>query len=215
LFTGFPVTGYFDGDDRISQVPGGPHCERALLSDPGGTSALGHYRASVLSSTVRTMSTPAMNIISRLNHTARPLAVYASQDGLLHHHARLASGWLACLSGQGCIPTGSRRKVSGKSDHPIPLSQAFLAHPNFNPDGLGSRSRSEYTTSSSLTEMIREDLVAERVAVESYSEIIRWLGADDITTRTVMESILRVEARAEDMKKLLARLKLITSDRRK
>jgi bacterioferritin len=63
--------------------------------------------------------------------------------------------------------------------------------------------------------MIREDLVAERVAVESYSEIIRWLGADDITTRTVMESILRVEARAEDMKKLLARLKLITSDRRK
>jgi bacterioferritin len=88
--------------------------------------------------------------------------------------------------------------------------------PNFNPEGLAARSRSEYTTSSSLTEMIREDLVAERIAVESYSEIIRWLGGDDITTRTVMESILRVEEQhAEDMKKLLGRLTLITSDRRK
>jgi hypothetical protein len=45
-----PVAGYFDGGDRISQVPGGPHYERALLFDPGGTSALGHCRASVLRS---------------------------------------------------------------------------------------------------------------------------------------------------------------------
>ena len=61
LFTGFPVTGYFDGDDRISQVPGGPHYERALLSDPGGTSALGYCRALVLSSAKWTASTPATN----------------------------------------------------------------------------------------------------------------------------------------------------------
>jgi hypothetical protein len=45
-----PHTGLIDGDDRTSQVPGGPHYERALLFDPGGTSALGHCRASVLSS---------------------------------------------------------------------------------------------------------------------------------------------------------------------
>jgi len=45
-----PQTGFIDGDDRTSQVPGGPHCERALLFDPGGTPALGHCHASVLSS---------------------------------------------------------------------------------------------------------------------------------------------------------------------
>jgi hypothetical protein len=84
-----------DGDDRISQVPGGPHYVRALLFDPGGTSALGHYCASALSSTFVTVSTPAISPISGLNPTARTLAVYASQRGLLHRHARLASGWLA------------------------------------------------------------------------------------------------------------------------
>ena len=56
-----PQTGSFDGDDRTSQVPGGPHYERALLFDPGGTSALGHCRASVLSSAKWTASAPATN----------------------------------------------------------------------------------------------------------------------------------------------------------
>src|SRR5262249_61476833 len=59
--------------------PGGPHYVHALLSDPGGPSALGHYCASVLSSTNVTVSTPAISPISRLNPTACTLAVYASQ----------------------------------------------------------------------------------------------------------------------------------------
>ena len=67
---------------------------------PAGPLALGHYCASVLSSTFVTVSTPAISPISRLNHTARSLAVYASQGGLPHRHARLASGWLASLSGR-------------------------------------------------------------------------------------------------------------------
>ena len=58
LFTGIPNTGFIDGDDRTSQVPGGPHYERALLFDPGGTSALGHCRASVLPSAKWTASAP-------------------------------------------------------------------------------------------------------------------------------------------------------------
>lgn len=61
------------------------------LSDPGRTSALGHYRASMLPSATAMASAPAMRLISGLNHTARPLAVYASRGGLLHRHARLAS----------------------------------------------------------------------------------------------------------------------------
>ena len=56
-----PHNRFFDGDDRTSQVPGGPHYERALLSDPGGTSALGYCRALVLSSAKWTASTPATN----------------------------------------------------------------------------------------------------------------------------------------------------------
>jgi hypothetical protein len=125
LFTGLPNR-FFDGNDRTSQVPGGPHSERALLFDPGGTSALGHYRASMLPSAQRTASAPTTMLISGLNHTARPFAVYASQSGLLHRHARLASGWLANLSGRGLLPAGSQRKVS---DHLILLSQASPGAP--------------------------------------------------------------------------------------
>ena len=87
---------------RRQDLPGSwrTRYERALFFDPGGTWALGHYRASVLPSAFSTASAPTRTVISGLNHTARPFAVYASQDGLPHHRARLASGWLASLSGR-------------------------------------------------------------------------------------------------------------------
>jgi bacterioferritin len=76
--------------------------------------------------------------------------------------------------------------------------------PNFNPEGIMSRSHAEYVEGDSLTDMIREDLVAERVAIESYSEIVRWLDDKDPTTRNLMESILAVEEEhANDMLSLL------------
>jgi bacterioferritin len=79
--------------------------------------------------------------------------------------------------------------------------------PNLNPDGLTSRSHSQYVEGKSLLDMIREDLVAERIAVESYSEIIRYLGNDDSTSRIMMEKILAMEEEhADDMKKLLETL---------
>jgi len=79
--------------------------------------------------------------------------------------------------------------------------------PDFNPEGLATRSHSQYVEGHNLVDMIREDLVAERVAVESYSEIIRWLGNDDPTTRRVMEEILeKEEEHADDMVTLLATL---------
>jgi bacterioferritin len=77
--------------------------------------------------------------------------------------------------------------------------------PNMNPDGLLSRSHSEYSQGDSLVDMIKEDLVAERIAIESYSEIVRYLGNDDVTSRRMMESILAVEEEhADDLAKLLA-----------
>jgi bacterioferritin len=76
--------------------------------------------------------------------------------------------------------------------------------PNFNPEGLTARSHSEYIPGTSLLDMIREDLVAERIAVESYSEIIRYLGENDPTSRRVMEKILaKEEEHAEDLKTLM------------
>ena len=79
--------------------------------------------------------------------------------------------------------------------------------PNFNPEGLATRSHSEYKPGESLTDMIKEDLIAERIAIESYSEIIRWLGNDDPTTRVLVEQILKMEEEhANDMSDLLAKM---------
>lgn len=79
--------------------------------------------------------------------------------------------------------------------------------PNFSPEGLLSRSHSEYVEGTTLTDMIREDLVAERVAIESYSEIIRYFGNNDPTSRRLMEEILaKEEEHAEDMRSLIERL---------
>jgi len=76
--------------------------------------------------------------------------------------------------------------------------------PNLNPAGLATRSHSEYKGGSSLAELVREDLVAERIAVESYSEIVRWLGNDDPTSRRMMETILATEEEhANDMLDLI------------
>jgi bacterioferritin len=79
--------------------------------------------------------------------------------------------------------------------------------PNFNPDGLATRSHSEYVEGNDLTSMIREDLVAERIAIESYAEIVRWLADNDPTSRKLIEDILKTEEdHAEDMKSLLERM---------
>ncbi|HEV3155942.1 MAG TPA: ferritin-like domain-containing protein [Candidatus Baltobacteraceae bacterium] len=77
--------------------------------------------------------------------------------------------------------------------------------PNFNPEGLASRSHSEYGESLDLTEMIREDLIAERIAIESYREMIRYFGEHDPTTRRMLESILAMEEEhATDLAELLS-----------
>ena len=79
--------------------------------------------------------------------------------------------------------------------------------PNFNPEGLAMRSHAEYREGETLEAMIKEDLVAERIAIETYSEIIRWLANDDPTTRRIIEDILKMEEEhADDLANLLATL---------
>jgi bacterioferritin len=76
--------------------------------------------------------------------------------------------------------------------------------PNFNPEGLAMRSASQYVEADNLVEMIRENLVAERIACEHYRELIRYFGDNDPTTRVMMERILtNEEEHANDMHDLL------------
>jgi len=79
--------------------------------------------------------------------------------------------------------------------------------PDFSPDGLATRSHAEYVEGESLVEMIREDLVAERIAIDSYREMVAYLGTGDSTTRRMLEDILAVEEEhADDLASLLAEM---------
>ena len=124
-----------------------------------------------------------------------------------------------------CVLRYKRHHYMAKGIHSQAVAEEFLEHaaeeqehadqiaeritqldgePNFNPEGLLTRSHSEYVEGESLVDMIKEDLVAERIAIESYSEIIRYLADNDPTSRRMMESILaKEEEHAEDMKTLL------------
>ena len=79
--------------------------------------------------------------------------------------------------------------------------------PNFNPEGLLMRSHAEYVEGTSLTDMIKEDLVAERIAIDSYREMITYFGDKDVTTRRLMEEILAVEEEhADDLVNMLQKM---------
>ena len=76
--------------------------------------------------------------------------------------------------------------------------------PNFSPEGLATRSHAEYVEGENLIDMIRENLVAERIAIDSYREMIDYLGNNDITTRRMLEGILAMEEEhADDLVGLL------------
>jgi bacterioferritin len=79
--------------------------------------------------------------------------------------------------------------------------------PNFNPEGLLTRSHAEYVEGDTLTDMIKEDLVAERIAIDSYREMVSYFGNDDPTSRRMIEGILAVEEEhADDLVSLLGEL---------
>ena len=79
--------------------------------------------------------------------------------------------------------------------------------PDFNPDGLTSRSHAEYVEGETLLDMIKEDLVAERIAIDSYREMIKYFGTDDSTSRRMLEGILAMEEEhADDLVSMLGEL---------
>ncbi len=94
-----------------------------------------------------------------------------------------------------------------EQEHAISVAQRINqlgGKPDFNPEGLLSRSASQYVEGENLVDMIKENLVAERIAVDHYRELIRYFGDDDPATRVMLEKILAVEEEhANDMHDLL------------
>ena len=79
--------------------------------------------------------------------------------------------------------------------------------PDFNPEGLLTRSHAEYVEGTTLIDMIKEDLVAERIAIDSYRELITYFGNQDVTSRRLMEEILAVEEEhADDLVNMLQKM---------
>jgi len=97
-----------------------------------------------------------------------------------------------------------------EQDHADRIAQRIVqlgGAPNLSPDGLLTRSHSEYVEGTNLRNMIEEDLVAERIAIDSYREIVAFLGNDDPTSRRLMERILAVEEEhADDLVNLLGNI---------
>ncbi|MHB1504975.1 MAG: ferritin-like domain-containing protein [Acidimicrobiales bacterium] len=124
-----------------------------------------------------------------------------------------------------CVLRYKRHYYMAQGINSGPVAQEFLQHaseeqghadlvaarivqlqgePDFNPATLVARSHAEYAPGVDLVDMIREDLVAERVAIASYQEIVRWLGETDPTTRRMIEDILAMEEEhADDLLTLL------------
>ncbi|WP_081861977.1 ferritin-like domain-containing protein [Cupriavidus sp. SK-3] len=126
-----------------------------------------------------------------------------------------------------CVLRYRRHYFMAKGIHAEPVAAEFKVHsdeeqghadriaarivqlggaPDFSPDTLSARSHSEYVEAGSLSDMIRENLVAERIAIESYREMVQYMGDRDPTTRRMLEDILAVEEEhADDLADMLVK----------
>lgn len=120
-------------------------------------------------------------------------------------HAFMATG----LTAQS-VADEFRQHAAEEQGHADQIAERIVqlgGEPDLSPEGLLTRSHSEYVPGKDLLDMIREDLVAERIAIDTYREMIQWLAEDDPTSRRMLEGILAVEEEhAEDLVTLLAEL---------
>lgn len=121
-------------------------------------------------------------------------------------HYYMASGLDAQNAAQEFLQHANEEQ--GHADQVAQRITQLGGEPDLNPEGLASRSHSEYKEGKDLIDMIKEDLIAERIAIDSYREIIAWLGMKDPTTRSMMEGILAMEEEhADDLANLLTKLR--------
>lgn len=122
------------------------------------------------------------------------------------HHYFMATGIHAQAVAQEFLEHATEEQ--GHADQIAERITQLGGNPNMNPEGLLTRSHAEYVEGNSLMEMIKEDLIAERIAIESYTEMIRYIGDNDFTTKRMLEGILAVEEEhADDLKTLIENLK--------
>ena len=172
----------------LSDVEGLRHRARTHIESGAVTDEYNANRAEVVETLTIVLATELMCVLRYKRHYYMAVGINAAsakQEFLEHareaqQHADSVAGRIVELNGQ----------------------------PDFNPDTIAKRSLSQYTIAHTIHEMIKEDLVAERIAVESYSEVVRWLGEKDVTTRKLMGDILMVEEQhAADMQRLYGRLR--------
>lgn len=117
-------------------------------------------------------------------------------------HYYMASGIKASVAAEEFLEHANQEQ-----EHADKLAERIVqlgGEPDLNPDNLSKNSHAQYVAGKDLKEMVLEDLVAERIAIDSYREIIRFIGDSDPTTRRIFEDILaQEEEHADDMADLL------------
>ncbi|MBK5007846.1 ferritin-like domain-containing protein [Pseudomonas sp. S32] len=117
-------------------------------------------------------------------------------------HYFMASGVKASVAAEEFLEHANQ-----EAEHADKLAERIVqlgGEPDFNPDNLSKNSHAQYVAGKTLKEMVLEDLVAERIAIDSYREIIQYIGDKDPTTRRIFEDILaQEEEHADDMSDLL------------
>ena len=117
-------------------------------------------------------------------------------------HYFMASGIKASVAAKEFLEHANQ-----EAEHADRLAERIVqlgGEPDFNPDNLSRNSHAQYVAGNTLREMVLEDLVAERIAIDSYREIIQYIGESDPTTRRIYEDILaQEEEHADDMADLL------------
>lgn len=198
---------------KATDLTDGPHADdRAAAGRPvaGGArriSSTPELRARARRSLAAGAVTPSYGadrerVIELLNHALATELVCVLR---YRHHYYKASG-LAAES----IKKEFLQHAQEEQGHADEIAERIIqlgGDPDMDPDGLAQRSHAEYGGGDTLDEMLRDDLVAERIAIESYTEIIRYLGEQDSTTRRLMETILAVEEQhAEELSSMLQNL---------
>lgn len=121
------------------------------------------------------------------------------------HHYHMASGILANPVADEFLEHAKEEEAH--ADMVAKRITELGGRPNMSPEGLATRSHAEYREGTDLQDMIKEDLIAERIAIETYNEIARWLGDADISSRRMIEEILaKEEEHADDLAKLLTHM---------
>lgn len=174
-----------------------------------------------------TTAQPSLTEVKVLRERAR---LHVEQGAVTAGYAAQREFVIECLNAAlatelVCVLRYKRHYFMATGIHAAPVAAEFAAHaleemghadllakrivelqgaPNFSPDGLTARSHAEYREGDSLKSMITEDLIAERIAIESYREMISYLGEHDPTTRRLLEQILASEEEhADDLASLL------------